>query len=147
MVRRRVVWMVGLVDPSSLPPLLAPRGSPRSLDRYVPLNQLRASLRERWRFTPCRQAPPFAPPRTAQTSCPPLPNGRRYRFLLLSLATSYSYGSALSIGFYLHRPRIAPEVDCISVEISAPRKYPSFRGCEIDTHSALANRILKGIGT
>lgn len=52
-----------------------------------------------------------------------------------------------SIGFYLHRPRIAPEVDCISVEISAPRKYPSFRGCEIDTHSALANRILKGIGT
>lgn len=145
--------MVGLVDPSSLPPLLAPRGSPRSLDRYVPLNQLRASLRERWRFTPVHPsllphlAPPSATPfraRAAQTSCPPLPNGRRHRFLPLSLATSYSYGSALSVrsdSIFI----VSPEVDCISAEIYRRRVNTHlFRGCEIDTHSGSRQSNLKG---
>jgi len=144
---RRVVWMVGLVDPSSLPPLLTLQGSPRSLDRYVPLNQLRASLRERWRFTPCRQPPPFAPPwgrtdvvsSTTERAATPFPPA------LLSNKLQLRIRAFCSIGFYLHRPRIASEVNCISVEISAPCKYPSFRGCEIDTHSIFANRILKGI--
>lgn len=102
-----VVWMVGLVESLSLSfhlsplathPFLLSQGSACTLDRYVPLNQLRASLREHRRFTTpaslaptpnTRQPPPFAPLWVAQTVCPPLPNGWRRRFLLFALATSY----------------------------------------------------------
>lgn len=141
---RRLGGLDGWVSPPFLPaaPPCTTGFTPLALDRYVPLNQLRASLRETLAVHPLPPATPFRA-RAAQTSCPPLPNGRRHRFLLLSLATSYSYGSALSVRS--DSIFIVPEVDCISVEISVPRKYTSFRGCEIDTHSALANRILKGI--
>lgn len=54
---------------------------------------------------------------TTERAATPLPPA------LLSNKLQLRIRAFCSIGFYLHRPRIAPEVDCISVEISAPRKY------------------------